>query len=164
MQKVILHPKAIERLKSGQNPFEGGCSSMLAYIFCKLFALFGKSGHKFPPIKDEYLNRLITTDSQEFRNLNLPIQAIETPGHTADHISLLKDGILFCGDAAMNGFPSIKRNIIWIENLHDYRKSWEKMIAFNPTKIYPSHGKPFDVNDLKRFLKSIDKIKLRPLK
>ena len=162
--KVILHPKAIERLKSGQNSFEGGCSSMLAYIFCKLFALFGKSGHKFPPIKDEYLNRLITTDSQEFRNLNLPIQAIETLGHTADHISLLKDGILFCGDAAMNGFPSIKRNIIWIENLHDYRKSWEKMIAFNPTKIYPSHGKPFDVNDLKRFLKSIDEIKLRPLK
>ena len=162
--KVILHPKAIERLKSGQNSFEGGCSSMLAYIFCKLFALFGKSEHKFPPIKDEYLNRLITTDSQEFRNLNLPIQAIETPGHTADHISLLKDGILFCGDAAMNGFPSIKRNIIWIENLHDYRKSWEKMIAFNPVKIYPSHGKPFDVNDLKRFFKSIDKIKLRPLK
>lgn len=161
--KVILHPKAIERLKSGQNSFEGGCSSMLAYIFCKLFALFGKSGHKFPPIKDEYLNRLITTDSQEFRNLNLPIQAIETSGHTADHISLLKDGILFCGDAAMNGFPSIKRNIIWIENLQDYRKSWEKMIAFNPAKIYPSHGKPFDVNDLKRFIKSIDKIKSRPL-
>ncbi|SHK90305.1 MBL fold metallo-hydrolase [Fibrobacter sp. UWB12] len=161
--KVILHPKAIERLKSGQNSFEGGCSSMLAYIFCKLFALFGKSGHKFPPIKDEYLNRLITTDSQEFRNLNLPIQAFETPGHTADHISLLKGGILFCGDAAMNGFPSIKRNIIWIENLQDYRKSWEKMIAFNPAKIYPSHGKPFDVNDLKRFIKSIDKIKLRPL-
>ena len=161
--KVILHPKAIERLKSGQNSFEGGCSSMLAYIFCKLFALFGKSEHKFPPIKDEYLNRLITTDSQEFRNLNLPIQTIETPGHTADHISLLKDGILFCGDAAMNGFPSINRNIIWIENLHDYRKSWDKMIAFNPAKIYPSHGKPFDVNDLKRFFKSIDKIKLRPL-
>lgn len=162
--KVILHPKAIERLKSGQNSFKGGCSSMLAYIFCKLFALFGKSGHKFPPIKDEYLNRLITTDSQEFRNLNLPIQIIETPGHTADHISLLKGGILFCGDAAMNGFPSIKRNIIWIENLHEYRKSWEKMIAFNPAKIYPSHGKPFDVNDLKRFFKSIDEIKLRPLK
>ena len=161
--KVILHPKAIERLKSGQNSFEGGCSSMLAYIFCKLFALFGKSGHKFPPIKDEYLNRLITTDSQEFLNLNLPIQAIETPGHTADHISLLKDGILFCGDAAMNGFPSINRNIIWIENLQDYRKSWEKMIAFNPAKIYPSHGKPFDVNDLKRLIKSINKIKLRPL-
>lgn len=161
--KVILHPKAIKRLKSGQNSFEGGCSSMLAYIFCKLFALFGKSEHKFPPIKDEYLNRLITTDSQEFRNLNLPIQIIKTPGHTADHISLLKGGILFCGDAAMNGFPSIKRNIIWIENLQDYRKSWEKMIAFNPAKIYPSHGKPFDVNDLKRFIKSIDKIKLRPL-
>ncbi|MBQ7153471.1 MAG: MBL fold metallo-hydrolase [Clostridia bacterium] len=27
---VILHPKAVERLKRGQNSFEGGCSSRLA--------------------------------------------------------------------------------------------------------------------------------------
>lgn len=158
--KVILHPKAIERLKRGQNSFEGGCSNRLAYLFCLLLTLFGKGEHKFPPIKDEYLNRLIPIDSHEFRDLNLPIQIIETPGHTADHISLFKDNILFCGDATMNGFPSIKRNIIWIENLRDYKTSWKKIIALNPGKIYPSHGKPFDVSDMKKYLKFIDGIRL----
>ena len=34
--KVILHPKAVERLKTGQNSFEGGCSSRLALFFCRI--------------------------------------------------------------------------------------------------------------------------------
>ena len=64
--KVILHPGAIERLKIGQNSFEGGCSGRLADFFCKVLKLFGKGDHRFPKIKDEYLSRLITIDSQEF--------------------------------------------------------------------------------------------------
>ena len=50
--KVILHPKAIERLKKGQNSFEGGCSSFAAWIFCKLLALFGHGDHRYPPVQN----------------------------------------------------------------------------------------------------------------
>lgn len=161
--KVILHPKAIDRLLEGQNSFKGGCSSRLAWLFCQILALFGKGEHKYPPLKEEYLDRLITIDSPAFMALSLPFEVIETPGHTADHISMLKDGILFCGDAAMNGFPSIKRTIIWIENLDDYRQSWEKMIALNPKIVYPAHGKPFPTSDLKKYLSHLDRIHLYPL-
>ena len=161
--KVILHPKAVEGLLKGQNPFEGGCSSRLAWLFCQILALFGKGEHKYPPLKEEYLDRLITIDSTAFKALSLPFEVIETPGHTADHISMLKDGILFCGDAAMNNFPSIRRTIIWIENLDEYKRSWEKMIALNPTMIYPAHGKPFPTNDLKRFQGQLNRIRLYPL-
>lgn len=52
------------------------------------------------------------------------------------------DGILFCGDAAMKNFPSIKRTIIWIENLDDYKQSWEKMIALNPKRFIRHMGNP----------------------
>ena len=76
---------------------------------------------------------------------------------------MLKDGILFCGDAAMNGFPSIKHTIIWIENLDDYRQSWEKMIALNPKMVYPAHGKPFPTIDLKKYQSHLDRIQLYPL-
>lgn len=162
--KVILHPKAIERLKIGQNSFEGGCSGRLADFFCKVLKLFGKGDHRFPVIKDEYLSRLITVDSQEFKYLDLSFEVIGTPGHTSDHIALLKDGILFCGDAAMNGFPSTKRVTIWVENLAQFEDSWKKMIALEPSIIYPAHGKPFPVSDLKKYLDSLDKIKLYPLK
>ena len=162
--KVILHPKAIERLKIGQNSFEGGCSSRLASLFCKILALCGKGEHKFPAIKPEYLPRLITTDSEEFRALQLPFKILETPGHTADHISLLIGDTLFCGDAAMNNFPSIKRVIIWIENLQQFKQSWQTILAAAPKTIYPSHGKPFPARDLQKYLPALDKIKLRPLK
>ncbi len=161
--QVILHPKAIERLQAGQNSFEGGCSGRLAWLFCRILALCGKGEHRFPPIKKEYLNRLITTDSEMFRKLALPIEVIETPGHTADHIAMLRDGILFCGDAAMNGFPSTRRVIIWIENVEQYRRSWAKMIDANATVIYPAHGKPFSPNDLKKYQPDLDRIQLYPI-
>ena len=162
--KVILHPKAVERLKTGQNSFEGGCSSRLALSFCRILALLGKGEHKYPSIRAEYLARLITTDSEAFRAMRLPFQVLETPGHTADHISLLKDRILFCGDAAMNGFPSRKRVIIWIENLLSFRQSWEKILNANPERIFPAHGKPFPAADLEKYLPDLDRIRLYPLK
>ncbi|MEE3488271.1 MAG: MBL fold metallo-hydrolase [Bulleidia sp.] len=161
---VVLHSKAIDGLQKGQNSFKGGCSSLLAYLFCRLMGLFGKGEHKYPPIKGEYMKRLITIDSNEFKELHFPCEIIETPGHTADHISLLKDGILFCGDAAMNNFPSIRRTIIWIEDLKSFKESWKKIIALDPAKIYPAHGKPFSTADLVRYLPYLDKIKLRPLR
>lgn len=162
--KVILHPKAIEGLKRGQNSFEGGCSSALAHFFCLILAALGKGEHKFPAIKDEYLDRLITIDSEKFQNIKFPFQILQTPGHTADSISFLKDDILFCGDAAMNNFPSIHRVIIWIENLEQFKESWTAILNAAPKTIYPSHGKPFPTSDLDKYISGLDKILLRPLK
>ena len=115
-------------------------------------------------IREEFTNRLITIDSDAFRELHFPFEIVETPGHTADHISLIKEDVMFCGDAAMNNFPSIHRVIIWIENLQQYKQSWETMIGMHPKMIYPSHGKPFPINDLNKNLSYLDQIHLLPLK
>ena len=64
----------------------------------------------------------------------------------------------------MNGFPSTDRITIWLENLEDYKKSWETIIRLNPKKIYPSHGKSFKVEDLKKRISNLDRVKLKPLK
>lgn len=162
--EVILHPEAIGGLKRGQNSFEGGCSSFRAWLFCQILALFGHGDHRYPPIREEYLDRLIPIESERFRTLNFPYEVMETPGHTADHISLLMGDILFCGDAAMNGFPSTRRTIIWIENLEQYRRSWETIIEKDPRILYPAHGKPFKTSDLKKYLKGLDRVRLYPLK
>ncbi|MBO4422866.1 MAG: MBL fold metallo-hydrolase [Clostridia bacterium] len=162
--KVVLHPKAVAGLTRGQNSFEGGCSSRLAWVFCQILALFGHGEHRYPPIKNEYLDRLIPTDSEEFRALHFPYEILETPGHTSDHISLIKDGVMFCGDAAMNGFPSRKRVIIWIEDLKQYKSSWEKILETDAAVLCPAHGRPFRTSDLRKYLPSLDKIRLYPLK
>lgn len=162
--KVILHPKAVEGLRRGQNSFEGGCSSRLAYVFCLILAALGHGEHRYPAIREEFSDRLITVDSEAFRAMEFPFEVVDTPGHTADHIALLKDGILFCGDAAMNGFPSIRRVIIWIENLGQFKQSWETILRLNSVMLYPAHGKPFLTSDLKKYLPSLDRVRLYPLK
>ena len=161
--QVILHPKAVEGLKRGQNSFEGGCSSRLAFLFCKVLALFGHGEHRYPPIRPEYLDRLVPIDSDRFQALGFPYEILETPGHTADHISLRVGDALFCGDAAMNGFPSVRRTIIWIEDLRQYRQSWEAILQRRPAMLYPGHGKPFRTADLEKYLKHLDAVKLYPL-
>ena len=162
--KVILHPKAVEGLRRGQNSFEGGCSSRLAYVFCLILAAFGHGEHRYPVLREDFMDRLVMTGSEAFRAMTLPFEVVELPGHTADHIALLKDGIMFCGDAAMNGFPSLRRVIIWIEDLRQFRQSWETILRLDPVMLYPAHGKPFPTSDLKKYLPSLDRVKLYPLK
>ena len=161
--QVILHPKAVKGLKRGQNSFEGGCSGALAWFFCQVLALFGKGSHRYPPIREEFLSRLIPIDSPEFRALALPFSVIETPGHTSDHISALMGRVLFCGDAAMNGFPSRNRVIIWIDDLKQFKSSWEKILTLGADTICPAHGKPFPASDLRRFLPTLERVRLFPL-
>ena len=67
----------------------------------------------------EYENRLILISDENIHGLDeiLGGKIIRTPGHTADSMSLLlNDGTLFCGDAAMNGFPSVNNVTIWAED------------------------------------------------
>ena len=161
---VILHPSAIEGLRRGQNSFEGGCSSLPAWLFCQVLALFGHGDHRYPAIREAYLARLIPIGSDQFKALHFPYEVMETPGHTADHISLLAGEVLFCGDAAMNGFPSIRRTTIWIEDLQQYKQSWEKIIGKNPEMLCPAHGRPFRTKDLQKYLPSLEKVRLYRLK
>ena len=67
------------------------------------------------------------------------------------------------GDAAMNGFPSVNNVTIWAEDMRDFARSWEKIIALKPKKIYPGHGKPFFVSALQKNLAKLNKVKLYPL-
>jgi len=39
-------------------------------------------------------------------------------------------------------------------------ESWDKIIALNPSRIYPSHGNPFPVGDLTKFRRRLDDLTL----
>ena len=163
--KVIMSNKSMPTLKRGQNSFEGGCSTLLAWIFCKLMGLVGKAEHRFPAIEDKYDGRFIEITDANKEELEKILQGkiLFTPGHTADSISLKVKNIIFCGDAAMNDFPSIKRLIIWIENIVDFEKSWDVLINENADIIYPAHGRAFPTSDLVKYKKYISKLHLYKL-
>lgn len=165
--KIVMSGKGIDTLRKGQNSFVGGCTSKSALAFCNVMRLFGKGRHKFPPIKAEYENRLIMISEENRARLEQELNAkiVETAGHTSDSISLLlKNGCLFCGDAAMNGFPSKHSVTIWAEDGAAFLQSWQKIIALQPSEILPGHGKPFDVKRLVRNIKYAEKMKLYLLK
>lgn len=127
--------------------------------------LLGNGEHRFPPVDRPKRYIVLDDSTQLIIEEQLLGTIINLPGHTIDSIGLLlKDGSLFCSDAAMNGFPSLNRIIIWIENLKDYRNSWEVILNNNPSKIYPSHGKPFMKEDLKKNMHKLAGINLYSLK
>lgn len=81
--KVILHHKAIEGLRKGQNSFVGGCSGKIVLLFCKLMGFFGKGKHRFPPIEKRYEGRYIAVDEHNKSDIESKLHGkiIETPGH-----------------------------------------------------------------------------------
>jgi len=163
--KVILHPDAVERLKTGQNSFDGGCSGIPAWIFSQLMKLFGKGDHCFQPVDAFERYIVISEDTIPEIEKILSAKVITLPGHTKDSVGLLFDNrALFCGDAAMNGIPSRNHVIIWIENLDEYKASWKKMTSLGFRKAYPSHGRPFAKEQLIKCEHKLDKIRLYPLK
>lgn len=164
--KVIASSKAKPTLKRGQNSFEGGCSNFLALFFCKVMALLGKGEHRFPGVEDKYFRRFIEITDDNISEIEklLGGKILFTPGHTSDSVSLQTDDVIFCGDAAMNGLPSLNRITIWIENKADFEKSWDGLTESNAKKIYPAHGKPFPVKNLEKYKHKISKRKLYMLK
>ena len=78
---------------------------------------------------------------------------IETPGHSIDSICvLLGNGDCFAGDAAANflQFAGTKYCVIYVEDIEQYYRSWNRIIEAGAKKIFPSHAKPFGVDELKK--------------
>lgn len=164
--KVILSKDALSGLLRGQHSFEGGCTSDLALFTCKIMELLGKGEHRFPPIKEKYLTRCVVISEENKTKIEslLGGKIYETPGHTRDSISLLlKNGIMFVGDAAMNGLPSLHKITIWAENKKQFYKSWLIILNLKPRKIYPGHGTPFSPIALFKNLSYVKKMKLLSL-
>ncbi len=80
-------------------------------VFCKLMGLVGKGKHLFPAIDKQNIDRLIEISAQNLSDIENLLQGkiLFTPEHTSDSISLRIDNVIFCGDAAMNGLPSLKK-------------------------------------------------------
>lgn len=164
--KVILSEKALEGLRRGRNSFEGGCTGRLALFFCKLMDLFGKRGHRFPPLKPIFEERCIVINEENKNEIENELggKVYETPGHTSCSISLLlNDGIFFVGDAAMNGLPSLHRITIWAEDKDLFYQTWQEILKLPSEEIYPGHGKPFPPAELEQNLGYVRRMRLYPL-
>jgi glyoxylase-like metal-dependent hydrolase (beta-lactamase superfamily II) len=124
------------------------------YVSLKLGKKVDKSKNlKFKPYALRDCD-IIINGKTELRNIGIPIDGkiIETPGHTVDSVSILfNNGDCLVGDAAasMLKFADLKYCVVFICNMDEYYKSWQKIIEEGAKEIYPAHGKPFMVDKLK---------------
>ena len=163
--RVIIHNQALSVLRKGENNF-GGCTNKSVLASYKLMRLFGKGKHRFSPITPDLENRIIIVDESNKSHLEsiLGGKIVETTGHTKDSISLLlNNGYMFCGDVAMNGFPSTHNVSVWAEDEALYPQSWQTIISLQPKILFPGHGKLFSYTQLERNLNHAKKIRIYTL-
>jgi glyoxylase-like metal-dependent hydrolase (beta-lactamase superfamily II) len=117
-----------------------------------LFRLFQKS-QGYPPIELSVNDIVIFGDNDTLlKELGIEGEILETPGHSADSISvLLEDGSLFAGDLAMNILKplGLKYRPIFSEEPEEVYSSWEKVKTAGAKTVYPSHGDPFPIEKLR---------------
>lgn len=125
--KLIIHEKQIPFLKD-------------------LAAFYEKKGG-YVPIRVEK-DDLIVSESNRgvLKSIHLTGEMIETPGHSADSISLVLDGDLaLTGDLTPPFMASVENETI-------LRESWTRILALNPQMIYPAHGNPATADQLRVWL------------
>ena len=158
--RLVAHENSLPRLASGVNvmPDGTGFTSRMGV------AMHGMMKHSsYPPVvPDENAFILKSEADQPFLAGGLPIRIVILPGHTADSIGLFLEETreLLCGDAAGNAIIAPARQAVLMEDTRAFTESWDKIIALNPSRIYPSHGNPFPVGDLMKFRKRLDDLTL----
>ena len=92
----------------------------------------------FHEIKNEGNIELTFKDSRVFlKALGIEGKIISTPGHSQDHVTLILDeGIAFTGDLPPeNSYPQ-GSNVF---------NDWLQLHKLKVTRIYPAHGRPYDL-------------------
>lgn len=153
---LIASEQSLPRLASGVNAMPQGTGFLSPGI--RLLSRMMRNS-TFPPVLPDSSAHIISGEGdQPLLAAGLPIRILQLPGHTADSIALLLEetGDLFCGDAAARFFLAPKRQSILIEDLPEFQRSWDRMLAVHPTRIYPSHGNPFSPEDLVKYRHYMD--------
>lgn len=97
---------------------------------------------------DKFKPEIFLHDGQGLHEYGFNAKIIHVPGHTKGSIAVLTNqGDLFAGDTLVNYRKP--HTAIIVENPDDLRESLEKLKKLNVRKVYPGHGKPFSMEDLK---------------
>jgi glyoxylase-like metal-dependent hydrolase (beta-lactamase superfamily II) len=160
---IITHKNAVPYLEAGDggDPIlktglakKGGFINSCGRSLIKLSSKLSNRDWKYNPVKLAKSNYIVDGDDYNFLNeIGIDGKILYTPGHTEDSISvLLSNGVAIIGDLAMNPlyFKICFNNYrpIWLQDIKEVYRSWNKIIDNGANIIYPAHGKPFNKKKL----------------
>jgi hydroxyacylglutathione hydrolase len=123
-------------------------SSLLSKIIrsVKYALLYKPMMKKFP--LGAFEPDMILSDGQDFGNIGFNAKVVYIPGHSMGSIGILTaDGDFFSGDTVNNRKKPTVANIV--ENESALASSLEKIRALNIRNVFPGHGKPFPMAEMK---------------
>jgi glyoxylase-like metal-dependent hydrolase (beta-lactamase superfamily II) len=85
----------------------------------------------------------------------IPGFVVPTPGHSPGSVSVVLDtGQAFVGDLAMNRLPlRLKPGLpIFADDLAEVRRSWQRLLEYPVSRVFPAHGREFSVDVIRRIL------------
>jgi len=119
-------------------------SKLIRYV--KFALLYKPMMKKFP--LEAFEPDLILSDGQDLRNIGFDAKVVHIPGHSMGSIGILTaDGDFFSGDTINNRKKPTVADIV--ENETALAASLEKIRTLNIRNVYPSHGKPFPMKEMK---------------
>ena len=101
----------------------------------------------YEPIQVEASDLVLTSSNRAALNrIGVRGEIVETPGHSDDSVSLVLDsGMAFIGDLHPPDFVQDEAREVTCQ-------SWKKLLRLNVKTIYPAHGNPFQMDEIKRSL------------
>jgi len=138
--EIAMHPDDVGMVKEGdmfwnrQPP-----NPLIRLLFGALFGL--RTSNRFTP--DWYVE-----EGESLSNYGLEATVLHLPGHSKGSIGILTaTGDLFCGDLLGN----IRKPELWslIDDPAAAKNSIAKLNCLNINTVYPGHGRPFSMEQLR---------------
>jgi hydroxyacylglutathione hydrolase len=146
---VAVHKLDAEALITGQDP----PLKPNGFIGRMLMPMLKRRGPaKAPPVKPDILIK----EALDLNKYGVDGKVIHTPGHTPGSVSvILPNGEFIVGDLIMRGMLRFwqPNYPLFADNISQLKKSLELILRKKPSKIYCTHGGPFNLKSvLRRFL------------
>ncbi|HKY80685.1 MAG TPA: MBL fold metallo-hydrolase, partial [Sphingobium sp.] len=86
----------------------------------------------------------ILADGEKVEGEGWTLEAVETPGHTSNHLcfALVEEGVLFTGDHVMGWSTSVISPPDG--DMTDYMRSMQRLLDRQDQVYYPAHGEPVE--------------------
>lgn len=115
------------------------------------FPLFLRIASRFirPGPFDTFVPDVYLADGQTLQNFGLDAAVLHLPGHTRGSVGVLTtNGDLFCGDLmdSMIGKPSLE---FFIDDMPAAQASLARLRQLDVGVVYPGHGKPFRLAEVR---------------
>ena len=148
--KIAVHKNEKEYLENGKFVWPTGVTKWGR--FSRLFLVPYLRASRIAKTK---VDLVLTDDDYSLTDYGIDGKVISTPGYSSGSVSvLLNTGEAFVGSLAHNGFPyrSGPGFPIYAEEAEKIKTSWNLLIDKGARMIYPDHGNPFPVSEIKKYL------------